>query len=124
MESPRRTHPRGADSLGPRSWRWWGSRTRANNRSAGSEGFELRNAPYQATRNSATTIGGRQYSGHALDQMQNRGIMPSVVENTIRTGTAFPTRAGTTGYYDAVNNIRVITNTATGRVVTTIPGAP
>lgn len=90
----------------------------------GSKGFELSNAPYQAVRNSPTTIGGRQYSGHALDQMQNRGLMPSVVENTIRTGTTFPTRAGTTGYFDAANNVRVITDTATGRVVTVIPGAP
>ncbi|MCB1740732.1 MAG: RHS repeat-associated core domain-containing protein, partial [Gammaproteobacteria bacterium] len=46
----------------------------------GSKGFELKNAPYQTVRNEATTINGRDFSGHALDQMQNRGIMPSVVE--------------------------------------------
>ncbi|MGF1530570.1 MAG: DUF4258 domain-containing protein [Puniceicoccaceae bacterium] len=74
--------------------------------------------------NVRTTIGGREFSGHALDQMQGRGIMPSVVDNTIRQGTNFPTRAGTTGFYDSVNNVRVIVNSETGRVVTVIPGAP
>lgn len=67
-----------------------------------------------------TTINNRNYSGHALDQMQNRGITPSVVENTIKTGTKYTTRPGTTGYYDSVNNLRVITNSETGKVVTTI----
>jgi hypothetical protein len=90
----------------------------------GSKGFELKNAPYQKVRNEATTINGRDFSGHALDQMQNRGIMPSVVENTIKTGQTFSTRAGTTGFYDSVNNVRVITNSETGRIVTVIRGAP
>lgn len=90
----------------------------------GSKGFELKNAPYQKVRNEATTINGREFSGHALDQMQNRGIMPSVVENTLKTGTSFKTRAGTTGFYDAVNKVRVITNSETGTVVTVIRGAP
>jgi hypothetical protein len=84
----------------------------------------LQNAPYQPTRNAPATIGGRSYSGHALDQMQNRGIPPSVVDNTIRNGVQFPTRAGTTGYYDSVNGVRVITNSSTGTVVTVIPGGP
>lgn len=90
----------------------------------GRSGNELKNAPYQALRNEATQINGRDYSGHALDQMQNRGLMPSVVENALRTGTQFPTRAGTTGVYDAVNNLRVIVNSETGRVITVIRGAP
>ena len=90
----------------------------------GSKGFELKNAPYQKVRNQPATINGREFSGHALDQMQNRGIMPSIVENALNTGTRFPTRAGTTGFHDMVNNIRVITNSETGRVVTVIRGAP
>ncbi len=56
--------------------------------------------------------------------MQARGIMPTVVENTLRTGQSFPTRLGTTGFYDPINNIRVITNSKTGRIVTVIPGTP
>lgn len=67
--------------------------------------------------NTPTAIGGREFSGHALDQMQGRGFMPSVVENTIQRGTTFPTRTGTTGYFDPVNRVRVITDTASGRVV-------
>lgn len=88
----------------------------------GKSGYELQNL--QAVRNTATTIEGRTFSGHALDQMQNRGIMPSVVQNTIEHGTTFGTRAGTTGFFDAVNNIRVILNSESGTVVTVIRGAP
>ncbi|MDR1423274.1 MAG: DUF4258 domain-containing protein [Azoarcus sp.] len=76
------------------------------------------------SRNEPTVINDREYSGHALDRMQERGLMPSTIENTIDTGTQFTTRAGTTGFYDAVNNLRVIVNSVTGRVVTVIPGAP
>lgn len=50
--------------------------------------------------------------------------MPSVVDNTIKQGTTFPTKSGTIGYFDPVNNIRVITNAENGTVVTVIPGAP
>ena len=90
----------------------------------GRSGWELKNEPYRNVRNKPTTINGRDYSGHSLDQMQNRGVMPSVVENTINTGKTFLTKSGTTGYYDAVNNVRVILNSETGRVVTVIRGAP
>jgi filamentous hemagglutinin len=95
--------------------------------SLGGEGRQtpqLINGAGQSVRNAPTTISGRMYSGHALDQMQNRGLVPSVVENTIQQGKLFPTRAGTTGFYDPVNNLRVITNSNNGRVVTVIPGEP
>ncbi|CAB3784938.1 ESPR-type extended signal peptide-containing protein [Paraburkholderia fynbosensis] len=49
---------------------------------------------------------------------------PSVVKNTIENGVNYSTRPGTTGYYDPVNNVRVVTNSKTGLVVTVIPGAP
>ncbi len=87
-------------------------------------GLELKNAPYQTVRNKPATIGQRDYTGHSLDQMQNRGLMPSVVENTIKTGKAFQTRAGTVGYYDSVNKTRAIVDSTTGRVVTVIRGKP
>jgi hypothetical protein len=90
----------------------------------GRAGNELENAPYQGLRNEATQINGRDFSGHALDRMQGRGIMPSVVENTISTGTQYQTGAGTIGFYDPINNVRVILNSGTGRVVTVIRGAP
>lgn len=88
----------------------------------GHNGFELQNL--QAVRNEATVISGRGFTGHALDQMQNRGVMPSVVENTLQQGRPFVTRPGTSGFFDPVNNVRVIINSETGRVVTVIRGAP
>lgn len=75
------------------------------------------NAP--APRNSPTTINGRDYSGHAIDRMQERGYVTSVVENAIRVGASTP---GTTVFTDAVNQLRVMVNSDTGRVVTIIPG--
>jgi filamentous hemagglutinin len=55
--------------------------------------------------------------------MQERGFVPSVVENAINTGTSAPGKtAGTTVFTDAVNNLRVIVDSATGRVFTVIPG--
>ena len=92
----------------------------------GQSGTPLGNAPYLTVpRNPPGTVNGFSYSGHAFDQMQNRGIPPSVVENTINVGQTFPgSTPNTTGYYDPVNNIRVIQNNQTGNIVTVIPGAP
>jgi hypothetical protein len=89
----------------------------------GKAGFELQNFPAGSTRNTATEIAGRVFSGHSLDKMQNIGIMPSVVENTIQTGVNYATKAGTVGYYDSVNYVRTILNSA-GDVITVIRGAP
>lgn len=74
--------------------------------------------------NVPTIIGERSYSAHAVDRMQGRGVPPSAVENTIKTGSQYPTKSGTIGYYDSTNNLRVIVNSKTGDVVTVIPGAP
>lgn len=69
--------------------------------------------------NQPTTIGGRDYSGHALDQMQNRGATPSVVENTIKTGTPIPGNTlNEIEYVDTINGVNVVVDAATGRVVT------
>ncbi|WP_156470000.1 DUF4258 domain-containing protein, partial [Acetobacter cerevisiae] len=58
------------------------------------------------------------YSGHALDQMQNRGVTPSVVENTITTGTRVPgNTSGTFEYIDNINGVNVVVNSS-GKVVT------
>jgi RHS repeat-associated protein len=90
----------------------------------GSRGSPFINAIFQPVRNFPETIDGVNYTGHALDQMQNRGIMPSVVQNALSTGEPYETGPGTNGYYDSVNNVRVITSNQTGSVVTVIPGAP
>ncbi|MBC6480336.1 MAG: DUF4258 domain-containing protein [Hormoscilla sp. GM7CHS1pb] len=69
--------------------------------------------------NTSQIIAGREYSGHALDRMQRRGLTPSVVENTIESGTSMSGKVtGTTAYHDSINNVTVIINTNSGRVVT------
>jgi hypothetical protein len=67
-------------------------------------------------------VGGRNYSDHAFDQMQGRGVPPSAVENTIQTGTVAPDPIpGRTRYYDPVNDLTVVTE-SDGTVVTVITG--
>lgn len=86
----------------------------------GSRRMQLKNTHYQKTRNSPTVIQKRSYSAHAQDQMQNRGIPPTVVDNTIKTGTpkTYVTPTGTkTNYYDSVNNVTAVVNDK-GKVVT------
>ncbi|MCI2290157.1 hemagglutinin repeat-containing protein [Enterobacter sp. I4] len=75
------------------------------------------NPSYQPVRNQPATISNREYSGHALDRMQDRGVTPSVVENTIKNGQSTPSRGGTTVHFDPESKISVVTN-ETGRVVT------
>ena len=73
--------------------------------------------------NAAGEVGGRQYSGHAFDQMQSRGVPPSAVENTIvrRTPKADPL-PDRMRHYDSVNDLTVVTDIETGRVITVITG--
>lgn len=47
--------------------------------------FPNPNAP--KPRNAPETINGRNFSGHAIDRMQERGFTPSVIENTLKSGT-------------------------------------
>jgi RHS repeat-associated protein len=68
--------------------------------------------------NSGTTIGGRNYTGHALDQMQGRGAVPSAVEDTIRNGTSSPGRWPNTTKF-STSQMDVVTN-SNGDVVTVI----
>ena len=71
--------------------------------------------------NCPAEIGGRSYSGHALDSMQGRGIVPSVVENTISNGVGISQPGGRVQLYDLGNNISVILN-SNGKVITVFPG--
>ncbi len=69
--------------------------------------------------NKPTQIGGRTYSGHALDRMQSQGIPSSAVENTIQVGQAVLGKIpGTIAYYDQINNLTVITDSSSSRVIT------
>ena len=61
---------------------------------------------------------GRKFSGHALDQMQNRGVTPTVVENTINTRSRVSSSTKETfEYIDEVNGVNVVVNLG-GRIVT------
>lgn len=75
-------------------------------------------------RNTDGIINGRAYTGHALDQMQDRGIMPSVIENTINAQNfiGLGSAPQTHSYYDSTNRIGVSVDIDTGRVVTTFHG--
>ncbi|MBD2095673.1 hypothetical protein H6F90_10955 [Trichocoleus sp. FACHB-591] len=86
----------------------------------GRKGFPLQVEPGT---NKPGIIGNREYSGHALDQIQGRGLTPSVVENTVRVGQETPgKRPGTTAYYDPTNHVTVIVNSTSGRVITAATG--
>ena len=69
--------------------------------------------------NTPTTIDGRRYSGHALDQMQSRGFTPRVVENSIEHGKRAPgNQPGSAEHL--FEGVKVITNDK-GDVITVIP---
>ncbi|CAB3751839.1 hemagglutinin repeat-containing protein [Paraburkholderia humisilvae] len=76
-----------------------------------------KNPAYQPTRNTPANIDGTDYAGHALDRMQDRGLTPSVIKNTIDNGVPTPSRGGTTVFYDPKNNVSVVTNSE-GKVIT------
>ncbi len=70
--------------------------------------------------NAAGSVGGREFSGHAFDQMQGRGIPPSAVENAIATGSSsLGSSPGTTVFNDTTNGVSAVVNDQ-GRVVTAI----
>ena len=52
--------------------------------------------------------------------MQNRGLMPSIIENTIKNDSiTVGKKVGTIAHYDPINNVSVITNSQSGKVITT-----
>jgi RHS repeat-associated protein len=91
---------------------------------SGSRRSQLQEPSGVPPRNSPTNINDIPYSGHAVDQMQNRGIPPSAVEQAIKQGEPL-SRAGRNDriyYYDSLNNITVPVDSTTGTVITVIPG--
>ena len=84
--------------------------------------FPNPNAP--KPRNAPATINGRDFSGHAIDRMQERGFTPSVIENAIQNGTrSIGKKPGASVFTDASNNLRVIISSDTGKVIMIIPGS-
>ena len=70
--------------------------------------------------NEPTTIGGRDFGGHALDQMQGRGVTPTPVEDTVQNGTETPgNKPGRTVHTSPDGRLTVVTEGA--KVVTVIP---
>lgn len=73
--------------------------------------------------NQPTTIGGRRYGGHALDQMQGRGIPPSAVEDAIENGQTRPDKNNPetrSVHVGQDGRVTVVTDMATGTVITVI----
>ncbi|TJZ66853.1 DUF4258 domain-containing protein, partial [Chitiniphilus eburneus] len=66
--------------------------------------------------NAPGTIGDRDYSGHAFDRMQGRGVPPSAVEEAIKNGESRPDR-GEIVHNDTKNGVQVVVN-QDGKVVT------
>ncbi len=76
------------------------------------------NSPLQPVQNAPGTVNDFDYSGHAFDQMRNRGLVPPMVENGLCTGTRTPVNTpGTTVVKDSANSVQVIINSS-GRVIT------
>lgn len=67
-------------------------------------------------RNQPETIGGRPYSGHALDRMEERGLVPSVVEDTIARGAQSAGRDGAVVH--TTEQAKVVVNPSNGKVIT------
>jgi RHS repeat-associated protein len=87
----------------------------------GRRGNPIKVGTPDAPHNAPTEIGGRSYTGHAIDQMQGRGVPPSAVEEAIEHGTPSPGRdPGTTVHTDSKNGVTVVTGDSDGRVITVI----
>ena len=69
--------------------------------------------------NRPARLGGRIYSGHAIDQMQGRGVPPSAVEDAIQNGQASPGNNPGETTYVSPNGVKVVTG-ADGQIITVI----
>ncbi|MBS2037989.1 hypothetical protein JST97_23590 [bacterium] len=89
----------------------------------GRKGWEMRNlhGPHPP-QNSPAHINGMNYTGHSLDQMRNRGIMPCVIENAIIHGRVSPGREGCHIFSDLDNELRVVLDPSFSSIVTTMRG--
>jgi hypothetical protein len=67
--------------------------------------------------NDPANIGGRDYTGHALDRMQGRGVPPSAVGDAIQNGSTSPGNQPGTTVHTGNNGVTVVTGQG-GRVVT------
>lgn len=78
---------------------------------SGSKNLQLnqpKNPEYQKVRNDITLIDNIEFSGHALDRMQDRGIPISVVKETIQYGVKMKSKNNRIKYYDLKNNVQLL----------------
>ncbi|WP_231639282.1 DUF4258 domain-containing protein [Sphingomonas profundi] len=74
--------------------------------------------PEGVPRNARGYVNGREFSGHAFDRMQERGLVPSAIEDAIRHGVPTPSGPNATVYHSAANGVTAIVDNVTGRVIT------
>jgi hypothetical protein len=86
----------------------------------GKLGDEMKNLP---VRNKPTTINGVEFTGHALDQMQARGVIsPTAVIDAVQNGITSPgNTAGESVHTSLTGDLKVVTNTAGTKIITVIP---
>lgn len=71
--------------------------------------------------NEPTSIGGRDYTGRSLDQMQGRGVTPTAVEDAIQNGSSQPDKNfpdSRTVHTSGDGRVVVVTDSGSGRVIT------
>ena len=68
--------------------------------------------------NDDTNISGRDYAGHAIDQMQGRGVPPSAVEDAIQNGGQSPGNKPDRIVHTSPEGVTVVTEG--GKVITVI----
>jgi RHS repeat-associated protein len=97
------------------------ARTTASEGKPASAPVGTRSQPADFDGNSPATINGKEYSGHAIDRMQGRGLTPSVIEDAMQPGNRVGpgNTPGTSKYYSPENGVTVIADDTSGRVITT-----
>ena len=72
-----------------------------------------------------TMIYGREYSGHTLQRMTERGLTPLTIENVIKSGQVISdVIPGRLDCYDKINNVTAVICGKTGNVITIFFGKP
>ncbi len=72
-----------------------------------------------------TMIYGREYSGHTLQRMTERGLTPMTIENVIKSGQVISdVIPGRLDCYDKINNVTAVICGKTGNVITIFFGKP
>ncbi len=82
--------------------------------------IQVPNRPPGSPRNIGGDVYGRHYTGHAFDRMQERGLVPTVVEDTVQKGVTVPSDQCPGEFEHYLYNIKVVT-LSDGTVKTVMP---